>query len=65
MKSIFYVSKELTRKTVKAKINEAHSEVAICTCSAKKIPLKISENSHEKTCWSLFINKVAGILQLS
>ena len=65
MKSIFYVSKELARKTVKVKINEAHSEVAICTCKKKKIALKISENSHEKTCWSLFISKVAGIMQLS
>ena len=65
MNAIFDGCKESARQTVTAKINEVHSEVAALICPAKKLPLKISKNSQENMCWSFFINKVAGVLQLS
>ena len=36
------------------------SEVVVQRCSVKKVFLKISQNSQENTCASLFLNKVAG-----
>ena len=50
MNAIFDGCKESARQTVKAKINEAHSEVAALICPAKKLLLKISKNSQENTC---------------
>ena len=50
MNAIFDGCKESARQTVKAKINEAHSEVVALICPAKKLPLKISKNSQENTC---------------
>ena len=36
-------------------------EAVVQTCSAKRLFWKISQNSQENTCASLFFNKVAGL----
>ena len=36
-------------------------EAVVQTCSAKRLLWKISQNSQENTCASLFFNKVAGL----
>ena len=54
-----------TQSTENQLSNQA-TKAVVWRCSAKKVFLKISQNSQENTCASLFFNKVAGLsLQIS
>ena len=46
-------------------LDREYSEVVVYRYTAKKLPLKIFQNSQENTCVRVFIGEVAGALQLS